>query len=79
MLLTAGDAHVPAMIAHYLEREGAAFRTFALTMMRHDLLSARFDAARWKVESLTEDEVQIFAPPLLRGALNFLEGRNTRP
>ena len=78
-LLFTGKAtpDVPAMIAYYREREKEpAFRAFALTLMRHDLLSARFDAARWKIESLTDDEVQVFAPPLLRGALNFLEGRN---
>lgn len=78
-LLATGQTtpEVPAMIAHYRTREEEpAFRAFGLALLRHDLMSARFDAARWKIESLTEDEVAPYAQSLLRGALDFLEGRN---
>ncbi len=78
-LLLTGRAtpEVPAMIAHYREREDEpAFRPLAFALMALDLMSARFDSARRKSVTLDEDGAEEYSLLLARGAMDFLEGRN---
>ena len=72
-------ADMPAILAHYREREEAPDHAgFKWELLRVDILAGRLAAAQRKIESMPEAAPETAASSrfLLLGSVDFLEGRN---